>query len=94
MQTQRLRAIASKVLKNLNDLNPNPRTIIKFGNKSLRSLGTHKIFMLPNCETFYLWACLRFITTLFEYFVKRRKIVPVKEYHLLLCMTSGRLLTS
>ena len=41
METQRLRAIAFKVLKNLNDLNPNPRNITKFGNKSFRSLGTH-----------------------------------------------------
>ena len=61
---------------------------------SIYCFFTCKIVTLPSCETFYLWVCLKFITTLLENFAKRRKIIPVKECHLLLSMRSRRLFTS
>ena len=50
--------------------------------------------MLQSSKTFYHCACLKSITILFEYFVKRRKIVPVKECQVSFYMTGRCLLTS
>ena len=50
--------------------------------------------MLPSSEILYHCTCLKFLTTLFEHFVKRRKIVLVEECRLSIYMTGRRLLTS